>query len=859
MHPSHILKLPIELICLSLSFLDMHDLITCGETCRFFHDLIADSPRLQYIIELGCHQMVPFSSPPGMSIAARRKLLAEREERWRSIHWKGTHPTRIPGAGSIYEFVGGVYGNGHGHGDDRRVSGSITFYQLPETGADYKDKANVPSWTLSGFDLNIIDFSIDPTQDLLVLVASAIPGSKCNYQVHLRTLSTNEPHPRAPSPVLDCRRYPGPETADMWTSFRIQILDKYLAVLIKDVFHTNAAFVAIWNWHAGADACCTMPLRMGIDDFCFLSPTEYMIVIPRGYLDVYAFKDPAKHKDDYPTLMRRFGLPRLRSGYYYWYISATANPIPQAQAPRPCPPFPASSPDWASSDPPTSSAPDAMPCTSFTPPPTPLPLPAFHARPDDGLIACSLGTLNPSTHAPVDCFVFFIRASSLLEVARSFPPEPELEARKVLQQTGHARRRSPFSLAFPFAGPASGMETLPSFQPLSTFASSASVSSSAMSASASAGASSSATAETDTPVTTSTGLDSVPNETSSSSVIQASIDHGSSTILETEQSEPLPMLDFPTISSTLPPANNIFSPSPTPSPPPSPARVATAPLTASTSYTPSSPSSSTVPHPATPSLATVPLPDLPPHPQPAMPHPTHAVTIPLQPFPAIAFPAPQPAFIHVGPSQPTSFIAWEDWGPPMTRWFGDMLSSDWQHAVHGFRTVERVAEGGAPAPPGGPAPDVGVRHRLRVRDYNPFAVKREKASNERLRAKGKGREVAADADRGGKEGNSEEPWEEDEEDAEKENVEARRRAESEARDVPETRQKRGPTVRLVTEPSTIEAGIAFAEDVVSYLPYREVVTEQAMEVSDVMLDDNRILCLKVRRNTLVIYQVLTVS
>lgn len=79
--------------------------------------------------------------------------------------------------------------------------------------------------------------------------------SKCNYQVHLRTLSTNEPHPKAPSPVLDCRRYPGPETADMWTSFRIQVLGKYLAVLIKDVFHTNAAFVAIWNWHVGASAC----------------------------------------------------------------------------------------------------------------------------------------------------------------------------------------------------------------------------------------------------------------------------------------------------------------------------------------------------------------------------------------------------------------------------------------------------------------------------------------------------------------------------------------------------------------------------------------------------------------------------
>lgn len=81
-----------------------------------------------------------------------------------------------------------------------------------------------------------------------------INRSKYNYQIHLRTLSTNEPHPLALSPTLDCRRYPGPETTDMWTSFRIQIMDQFLAVLIKDVFHTSAAFIAIWNWRAGAKA-----------------------------------------------------------------------------------------------------------------------------------------------------------------------------------------------------------------------------------------------------------------------------------------------------------------------------------------------------------------------------------------------------------------------------------------------------------------------------------------------------------------------------------------------------------------------------------------------------------------------------
>jgi hypothetical protein len=143
-------------------------------------------------------------------------------------------------------------------------------------------------------------------------------------------------------------------------------------------------------------------------------------------------------------------------------------------------------------------------------------------------------------------------------------------------------------------------------------------------------------------------------------------------------------------------------------------------------------------------------------------------------------------FLH--PSQPIlDFMAksnepipWGAWGPHNTRWFSENISTDWQHALHGYRTVEIVDP---------PTQDTVVTQpKLRLRDFNPYALARMK-------------EVGEDC----------EGW-------------------------------RG---RVVREPSTISAQDAFTHDVVSYLPYREIVSEDTFNVTDVMMDDGRILLLQV--------------
>lgn len=120
-------------------------------------------------------------------------------------------------------------------------------------------------------------------------------------------------------------------------------------------------------------------------------------------------------------------------------------------------------------------------------------------------------------------------------------------------------------------------------------------------------------------------------------------------------------------------------------------------------------------------------------------------------------------------------------------------------------------------------------HRIRIRDWNPYTIRRAQAALEReqeeARPKGKGKATAMDTESDSQGTTESDDWRECGIDASE-------------------RVMRGRS-RLVTKPSTIAAGAAFIEDIVSWLPYREVVSEEVVEVSDVMMDDSRVLCLKV--------------
>jgi hypothetical protein len=248
---------------------------------------------------------------------------------------------------------------------------------------------------------------------------------------------------------------------------------------------------------------------------------------------------------------------------------------------------------------------------------------------------------------------------------------------------------------------------------------------------------------------------------------------------------------------------------------------------------------------------------------------------------------PGTARVPITSIPPEVSIPWDIWGPKSTRWFEECLSTDWQHAIYGLRTVESVNLTGnnvfPPMPGTGPGSDpsngmddgvdgpfyadVGVqvdeasapfaaasavpstsqgifqapsgahtpssgngsssanppinnnnnpntnnnggnggnqRRYLRIRDFNPYSftptAEAFGGSERRTHTtKGKGKQTTR--------------W-----------------------NVP----------RLVTAASTTPVKGVFVHDIVSSLPYMEVISRDTFEVTDVMMDDARLLLLKVR-------------
>jgi hypothetical protein len=187
------LILPNELICVILGYLDVMDLLQCLlvriflihsynmcppcysliQVNKRLYKVIFESSSLQFTIELAKYRMKP---PEGSVLeppyAVRLQILKDREQRWRSLKSDTRHKLKLAHSGAIYEFTGGIYGNGKEN--DRRNTISITLYDLPSL-----ESGKQEDWTHSMDGMDIVDFTMDPSQDLLVLVALA--PQECVY------------------------------------------------------------------------------------------------------------------------------------------------------------------------------------------------------------------------------------------------------------------------------------------------------------------------------------------------------------------------------------------------------------------------------------------------------------------------------------------------------------------------------------------------------------------------------------------------------------------------------------------------------------------------------------------------------
>ncbi|CUA77276.1 glycosyl transferase family protein [Rhizoctonia solani] len=197
---------------------------------------------------------------------------------WRTLDWKTEKSYPWNGDCPNYELAGGVFARGRSTlpdssqidmDDVHHFTAAIDVIVFPSRDGTQ----SVSGWSHERVGILVHDFTIAPEEDLVVLVGHRHEGAVDEpIPIHLRTLSSNKHHPMATLPVL----FAHPQPPDVFISdFTIQIYNSLLGILF---WGSHAFHLMIWDWCAG-EIIVDYPAPAGIhfDDFSFLSDSSFLI------------------------------------------------------------------------------------------------------------------------------------------------------------------------------------------------------------------------------------------------------------------------------------------------------------------------------------------------------------------------------------------------------------------------------------------------------------------------------------------------------------------------------------------------------------------------------------------------------
>ncbi|CAE6452168.1 hypothetical protein ACGC1H_002354 [Rhizoctonia solani] len=271
-------RLPNEVWVYILECLPVPDIIRCRLLSRKIRHVIDHTARIQYPIELFATGHVDGGAANPLSTADRLAQLREINRGWRTLEWKSQQYYPWNGDCPNYELAGGVFARGRSTlpdsgqfdmDDVHHFTAAIDVIVFPSRDGSQP----VPAWSHERVGILVHDFTIAPEEDLVVLVGHRHEGAVDEpIPIHLRTLSSNKPHPMATLPVL----FAHPQPPDVFISdFTIQIYNSLLGILF---WGSHAFHLMIWDWCAG-EIIVDYPAPAGIhfDDFSFLSDSSFLI------------------------------------------------------------------------------------------------------------------------------------------------------------------------------------------------------------------------------------------------------------------------------------------------------------------------------------------------------------------------------------------------------------------------------------------------------------------------------------------------------------------------------------------------------------------------------------------------------
>ncbi|KAG6373373.1 hypothetical protein JVT61DRAFT_6520 [Boletus reticuloceps] len=287
-----------------------------NKVCKLFYSIISESAHLIYKIELFASHMED-NEYSSMETVNRLNLLREYNRKWNDLEW--TSSGSIPMTNGCWELSGGILAQ-------VIHRNTLSLVQLPCKLKDIPERR----WSVP-FDFRICDFTLDNSQDLVVLlelVGTFPPNVSCN--IHLRTLSGEQHHRAAETQITYTST-----SLHATLSFMIQICGNRVAVLFYDQLFfeldtrsTNPFLV--WNWRTGQQELYVH--TAGITSYAFMTEDLILATIIRSdsgpalqILRASAQVDPIRSLEETPCVCE-LQLPRVQGDVEWLLVRSEPTP-----------------------------------------------------------------------------------------------------------------------------------------------------------------------------------------------------------------------------------------------------------------------------------------------------------------------------------------------------------------------------------------------------------------------------------------------------------------------------------------------------------------------------------------------------